>query len=301
MSQSSLKLGLALGAGGARGWCHVGVLRALEEMGLRPDVVAGTSMGSIVGAIYAAGKLDALEEWALGLSRGMLLRLMDVRLSNGGLIEGGAIETVFKELDVPDLIEELPLPFAAVACDMGTGQEVCFDSGPVGRAVRASAALPGALRPARSAGAWCLDGGQVNPVPVSVCKAMGADVVIGVDANAHPDGVIWHPTEGAGWPALMAGWRDRLPDVFGLGPAGSAPEPRGPGYATVITATVEIMMDGLTRARLSDDPPDLLLEADLADKIFAMEFDRADEAITEGRRMVEAAAPRIAALFDGAM
>ncbi|MEL6644040.1 MAG: patatin-like phospholipase family protein [Pseudomonadota bacterium] len=291
-------VGVALGAGGARGWCHIGVLRGLEARGMAPDVVAGTSMGAVVGAIYAAGKLDALEAWARGLSRASFLKLMDVRLSNGGIIEGGAIEKVFADLDVPDRIEDLPRPFCAVACDMATGAEVVFDRGPLRPAVRASAALPGVLSPGLIDGVWYLDGGLVNPVPVSPARALGADIVVGVDPNAHPDGVIWHPTEDAGWPALLTGWRDRLPEVFGLGAgAEDARAPRGPGYPAVIAATIEIMMEGITRGRLAEDPADLLLSADLASLMSVMEFDRAAEAIDDGQRIVAAQDSALAMLL----
>ncbi|MEO1454943.1 MAG: patatin-like phospholipase family protein [Pseudomonadota bacterium] len=292
-------LGVALGAGGARGWCHIGVLRALEARGMAPDVVAGTSMGAVVGAIYAAGKLDALEDWARGLTRQSYLRLMDVRLTNGGIIEGGAIERVFGELDMPARIEDLDVPFAAVACNMATGAEVVFDSGPIGPVVRASAALPGVLSPALIDNTWYLDGGLVNPVPVSAARRLGASRVIGVDPNAHIDGVIWHPPEDAGWPALLSGWRGRLPEVFGLGGAedDDPPAPRGPGYAAVINATIEIMMEGITRGRLAEDPADLLLSADLAGIMSVMEFDRAAEAIENGHSLVAAHEDALVALL----
>lgn len=257
---------------------------------MRPMVVAGSSMGAVVGAIYAAGKLDALEDWARGLTRSSYLRLMDVRLTNGGIIEGGAIERVFDDLDMPHRIEDLSTPFVAVACNMATGKEVTFTSGPIGAAVRASAALPGVLSPAKIDGTWYLDGGLVNPVPVSAARALGATRVIGVDPNAHLDGVIWHPPEDAGWPALFNGWRDRMPDVFGLGMTeqSALPQVRGPGYAAVINATIDIMMEGITRGRQAEDPADLMLSADLARGMSVMEFDRAAEAIEDGQRIVAA-------------
>src|SRR6056297_4008211 len=126
-----MKLGLALGSGGARGWCHIGALLELDEMDLRPDVVAGCSMGALVGAAYTGGCLDALDEWARGLTRQSVMRLLDIRLSGGGLVQGAAITQVLGEIGVPERIEDLERPFLAVATDMESGREVWLQEGSV--------------------------------------------------------------------------------------------------------------------------------------------------------------------------
>jgi len=147
MSPRRPVIGLALGSGGARGWCHVGVIRALEELGIRPDVVAGTSMGALVGAAYVGGGLDALERWGRALTRRGFMALVDVRLASGGLVEGREIIRLIEALDLPRDIPDLARPFIAVASDLGNGQEIWLRTGAVADAVRASVAMPGIISP----------------------------------------------------------------------------------------------------------------------------------------------------------
>ena len=161
------KLGLALGTGGARGWCHIGVLRALDEMGVRPDVVAGSSMGALVGAAYAGGALDALEDWARALTPRRVWSLIDMRLTGGGLVGGTSIAKMLEEIGLDCRIEDLSLPFIAVAADLSSGQEVWLQEGPLASATRASVAIPGILSPVCIDGRWLIDGGVVNPVPIT--------------------------------------------------------------------------------------------------------------------------------------
>lgn len=279
------KLGLALGAGGARGWCHIGVIRALEERGLKPDVIAGASMGAAVGAAYAGGKLDALEEWAVTLTRARYLRLLDIRLNSGGLIGGGELREVLARIGVPERFEDLTIPLTVVACEMRTGAERWFQSGVLADAVRGSAAVPGVLSPHAVEGDWMLDGGLVNPVPVSACRAMGADVVIAVDPNAKRGGAVWTERDRQDWSELFPkaqDWFPALPDILRQEERG----PAQPSYAEVVSTAIEIMIDRILRARLAGDPPDLLMNADLAADMTIMEFDRAAEAIEDGKRMV---------------
>ncbi len=174
------RLGIALGAGAARGWAHIGVLRVLARAGREPAFVAGTSIGALVGAAYAAGRLDALEGWVRGLQRRDVVALMDLAFS-GGVMNGHRLFELFAE-EVPDLdIADLERPYAAVATDLETGREVWLTRGSLHAAVRASIALPGLISPVRHQGRWLVDGGLVNPVPVSVCHALGAEEVIAVD------------------------------------------------------------------------------------------------------------------------
>lgn len=183
---SEIRLGLALGSGSSRGWSHIGVIRALEERGVRPTVIAGASIGSLVGGAYASGQLGELENWALSLSRMDVLRLLDTTFARGGGVMSG--ERLFAALDEVlenPTIESLELPYGAVATELDTGVEVWLRSGPLLDAVRASSGMPGLFTPVWYEGRWLIDGGVVNPVPVNLCRALGADYVIAVSLNKH--------------------------------------------------------------------------------------------------------------------
>lgn len=176
-------VGLALGSGSARGWAHFGVLHALREAGVSPDIICGTSIGSLVGATYAAGEMDAFESWVLGLGKRKVFGFMDFNLG-GGLLKGEKIIEFWRENFVQETMEELGAPFGCVATDLQTGAEVWLRKGSIAEAVRASIALPGLFTPSMRNGRLLVDGGLVNPVPVSLARAMGADIVIAVDLNA---------------------------------------------------------------------------------------------------------------------
>ena len=176
-------VGLALGSGSARGWAHFGVLHALREAGVSPDIICGTSIGSLVGATYAAGEMDAFESWVLGLGKRKVFGFMDFNLG-GGLLKGEKIIEFWRENFVQETMEELGAPFGCVATDLQTGAEVWLRKGSIAEAVRASIALPGLFTPSMRDGRLLVDGGLVNPVPVSLARAMGADIVIAVDLNA---------------------------------------------------------------------------------------------------------------------
>ena len=176
-------VGLALGSGSARGWAHFGVLHALREAGVSPDIICGTSIGSLVGATYAAGEMDEFESWVLGLGKRKVFGFMDFNLG-GGLLKGEKIIDFWRENFVQETMEELGAPFGCVATDLQTGAEVWLRKGSIAEAVRASIALPGLFTPVMREGRLLVDGGLVNPVPVSLARAMGADIVIGVDLNA---------------------------------------------------------------------------------------------------------------------
>lgn len=286
------KIGLALGSGGARGWCHIGVIRALDALGVRPDVVAGTSIGALVGAACAGGRLDALEDWVRGLTTPGFLKLMDVSLRSGGLVEARQIEVMLKEIGLPDQIEELDLPFTAVATDMQTGREIWLDRGPTYPAVRASVGIPGVMSPLNYENRWLLDGGLTNPVPVSPLRAMGAEVLIAVNPNAKERGRIWRPKEPKPrnpWIASMV--PEGLHDVLGIDPNGARPGAK-PGYFDVLSAAIDVMTDTIARTRMAGEPPDILLNAGFTD-LTVLELYRGAEAIAEGKRMVEAQADRI--------
>ena len=174
------RLGIALGSGSARGWAHIGVLRGLEQAGIVPDVVSGASIGALVGAAYASNRLDRLEEWVAQIDWWEIIRYMDLRL---GGVEGERLMRAFRERVEDAPIETLPKPFGAVATDLQTGREVWFQEGSLLEAVRASIALPGLFSPVRHQDRWLVDGGLVDPLPVSLCRALGADRVVAVNLN----------------------------------------------------------------------------------------------------------------------
>ena len=176
------RIGLVLGGGAARGWAHIGAIRALHEAGIRPDVVCGTSIGALVGAVYAHGDLDWLEEWVSRLTWQTVVRLLDLRLS-GGLLGGKKVIQVFADQFAGCAIGELRMPFAAVATELDTGRETWLQDGSLVDAVRASIAIPGIFTPQWHDGVWLVDGGLSNPVPVSVARGMRADCVIAIDLN----------------------------------------------------------------------------------------------------------------------
>lgn len=290
------KIGLALGSGGARGWCHIGIIRELDRIGVKPDVISGASMGALVGAIHAGGALDALEDWARALTARSFIRMLDVNLSSGGLVDGAEIISVIRRLLPTRNIEDLPVPLALVATDMASGRETWMTKGDVAEAVRASVALPGLISPYRIDDRWYLDGGLTNPLPVTACRILGADVIIAANPNGRADGTFWSEREQATrTPALVTGWRDYLPEMPEALSAFFAdrdtPDPKPP-YLDVIAASIDIMTDGIRRAKLAGDPPHVLLDAELSD-LTVLDFHRADEAIEEGRRIVAANAEAI--------
>lgn len=284
----SLKIGLALGSGGARGWCHIGVLHALNEMGVKPDVIAGCSMGALVGAAYAGGRLEALEDWVRKLTPTKFVGLVDIRPSSGGLVAGGEIVRMLGHIGLPADIADLERPFAAVATDMETGREIWLRDGTVRDAVRASVALPGVISPHHLDGQWLLDGGLTNPVPVSLARAMGAEVIIAVNPNAKLHGKLWQRSPST-WETMLRDLPEGLAKL--LGTEGGADSP--PGYAEVVSTAIDVMTEQIRRARLAGEPPHVLLNADLS-AMSVLEFHRGAEAIKAGRRAVQAQADWIA-------
>ena len=179
-----MKIGLALGAGAARGWTHIGIIEALEKLGVKIDVVAGCSIGAYVGAAYASGKLEGLKEWACSLSDWQVLALMGVGLRRGGIASGQKVFDKLASEFCKSTYEDMLKPFAAVATDLYTGREVVFNSGPIGDTIQASCAIPALFAPVAHGDRWLVDGAVVNPVPVNLCRQLGADFVIAVNLNA---------------------------------------------------------------------------------------------------------------------
>lgn len=286
-------IGLALGSGSARGWAHIGVIQELEAIGIRPRVVAGTSIGALVGAVYVAGQLEEFAAWVRKLTVRDVFGLLDITFS-GGVVKGEKLfGLIFERYKNPNM-EKLEQRFVSVATEMVSGRETWITRGPALSAARASCAMPGLIAPVKHDGRWMLDGGLVNPVPVSACRALGADIVIAVNLNAQIVGrqlprpsrqqaAAAHATaeERSVWQRLTAAFSSGNPD--------------NPGFFDVIAASVNIMQDRITRSRMAGDPADLTLVPLLAD--FAlMDFHRASEAIEEGRRLVRRHAADIRAL-----
>lgn len=289
-----LSVGLALGGGAARGWAHIGVIKALREHGIDPTIIAGTSIGAVVGGCHAAGKLDALEEWARSLTKRRVFSLMDISFGGVGILTGARLQKLLEADLGPVMIEDLQVKFSAVATELRTGHEIWLTKGRLVKAMRASYALPGIFEPMKVGGRWLMDGALVNPVPVSTTRAMGARLVIGVNlqSDVYGRGSIV-PTHGTN--------ETDLADTDGSSP----PSPRGrflarslfskqvvnevtggpPGIPTVMMEAFNIVQDRISRARLAGDPPDVLLGPKLG-RIGLFEFHRAAETIDLGHEAV---------------
>lgn len=295
---TEMKIGLALGGGAARGWSHIGVLRALSEAGIFPDVIAGTSMGAVVGGCYAAGHIDDIEVFARELNLRRVFSFLDFNLAGSGLITGGRLTERLIKTVGGKRIEDLDTNFTAVATEIGTGHEIWLSKGGLANSIRASYALPGIFKPVKIRGRWLFDGALVNPVPISVCRAMGARYVIAVNLNFD-----------------LSSRGTLAPQVdYDIENAGDDPEPEAlqsvtkeqngfnarrllqrqlfgkgenvPGISTVMVEAFNIVQDRIARSRLAGDPPDAMISPRLHG-INLFDFHRADELIELGRKAAE--------------
>ncbi len=285
------KIGLALGSGGARGWSHIGVLRALEDAGIAPDIVCGTSMGSLVGACHAAGILDGLESFARSLAPLGIAGLVDINLRSGGLVSGQKVVEMLGDLGLGGSIADLGLPYMAVATDLANGREVWLHEGDIRDAVRASIGIPGVFSPVHHDGRWLLDGGMSNPVPVSCCRALGAEIIIAVNPNGFVRARFSDQperTSGLNAETLIGTLPSALQPVLrGYLKTSDAPRQKPPGYLDVIAGSVDIMTDKIMRARLAGDPPSVMVDVPL-DHMTIFDFNQADRAIAAGREAMAA-------------
>ncbi|MCG8503963.1 MAG: patatin-like phospholipase family protein [Sphingomonadales bacterium] len=285
------KIGLALGSGVARGWAHIGVLRAMEEAGVRPDVVAGTSIGAVVGGAYVTDAMDAVEDWARSLSKVNFFRYLDFRILGGGLFGGKKLADLMTTSFGDVTFEELETPFTAIGCELITGHEIWLNEGPIVPAIHASFALPGVFDPVDYHGRWLVDGALVNPVPVSVCRALGAELVIAVNlaedifgrARARREGIIGTGPYGV-YSDLVKGpsigsRKMSNPIIRKL----FRHERGGPSLFANMVASLNIVQNRLSRSRLAGDPPDVMI-APKCGHIGLMEFHRADELIRRGEQ-----------------
>lgn len=317
MANRHPRIGIALGSGSSRGWAHIGVLRALEDLGIRPEIVTGCSVGSIVGAAYAAGNLDALETWVLSLSRLELMRFFELNTSFNGFVKHNKLHQFFHEhvCDESRNISDLEYTFATVSTNLENGREFWFTQGPVLDAVWASIALPGLFPAYRHNDQWLVDGGLVNPVPVSLCRALGADIIIAVNLNGNVARRYAHHTQRIKPVEKPAPVPDKsnsnskvesLVDSLAtslreystaLRPDNSPPKETPPSLVEALAASINIMQDKITRSRMAGDPPEVLLSPRLED-IGLLEFFRAAEAIEEGRKAVERMQTEIRSLLE---
>src|SRR5256714_7615831 len=290
--QRKPRIGLALGTGSARGWAHIGAIRALEERGVKPDLVCGTSIGALVGAAYASGELDQLEKWVTGLAWTKVVRLMDLTW-RGGLIRGNRLFTLFRTIFQERNIEDLAIPYGAVATELYSGRELWLRHGNLLDAVRASCAMPGLFTPVVRDNVILVDGGLVNPVPVSMCRAMGAELVIAVDLSWGKLGP--YRLRGRELPVKENGdpsWFERLrPGWLGAVHI-KGEEPEIPSIFEVFNTALDIVEQRLARSRLAGEPADVLITP-LLRNFGPMEYHRANEAIAAGRAAVARMMPLI--------
>lgn len=313
------RIGIALGGGAARGWAHIGVIHALAERGIQPDLIVGTSVGAIVGGALATGRLDEFESWVRGLRRLDILRLLDARMSGGGFLRGSVLMSALEGVIGNPTIEELAIPFGCVTTELGTGRELWLRDGPLLDACRASIALPGLFAPAAMDGRYLLDGGLVNPVPVSLARSLGADIVIAVNLNDEMVGHrFWHPAtpesdipsprepqeteapeataeeeealEAAELALNESSWGSKLTNGMKMRLGAylsfiTRKNPLNPGMFEVIVGSIDIMQDHITRSRMVGEPPDIHITPRVR-HVGLMDFDRADECIAAGELAV---------------
>lgn len=289
----SIKIGLALGAGSARGWSHIGVINALQRAGIKIDIVAGCSIGSLVGAAYACGKLPELEKWVRSFSYWDVLKLMDVSWRRGGLLRGERVFNHYRQILSESSFTDCQLKFGAVATNLSTGRELWFTEGDLHLAIRASCSMPGLMAPVTHNGYWLVDGAVVNPIPVSLTRALGADIVIAVDLqhDAHlmqQDLLSVNPAEneedsGEKNTARLQ-WHERLRERIST--MTTRRTVVAPTAMEIMTTSIQVLENRLKRNRMAGDPPDILIQP-LCPQISTLDFHRAEAAINAGQLAVE--------------
>lgn len=298
-----MKTGLVLGSGASRGWAHIGIIQALEDLGIKIDIVAGCSIGAYVGAAYASNNLDKLTEWAESLTEWQVVSLLGLGIKRGSLVSGNKVFQALSENFSEQTFEQLSKPLAVVATDLYSGREVAFTSGPIEPAVRASCAIPALFPPQLHENRWLIDGAVVNPVPVNLCRRLGADFVIAVNLRAdfrpeiHEKFKEEHENNQRKTNDFFAKSQEFVQQWFsGEDKADGQPFDKSglasPGIFSVISNSLDILQARVTRSRLAGEPPDVLIEPQLRD-FGIMEFYRAEELIDEGRKSVQRIAEQI--------
>jgi NTE family protein len=290
-------IALVLGGGAARGFAHIGVIRALQTRGIKPDIVVGTSIGAAVGGAFVAGHLDNFEEWARSLQARSVFGYLDIQLNGSGLIGGNKLAARLQEAFGKTRIDDLQTKFAAVATEIKTGHEIWLTHGRLVEAIRASYALPGIFTPVLIGDRWLVDGALVNPVPVSAARALGAEIVIAVSLNSDSFG-HGGTISAFGTPEVLDIETPAIVPRRGLRRFFSAESAMKHGFfggqgglptiSTVMVEAFNIMQDRITRARLAGDPPDILISPRISG-VGLFDFHRAAETIEHGRRAAERA------------
>ncbi len=283
-----VKIGLALGSGAARGWSHIGVINALQRLGIEIDIVAGCSIGSLVGAAYSCGKLPELETWVRSFSYWDVLRLMDLSWQRGGLLRGERVFNHYRQVMPLSDFADCQRPFGAVATNLSTGREIWFTEGDIHLAVRASCSMPGLMAPVPHNGYWLVDGGVVNPIPISLTRAMGADIVIAVDlqhdAHLMQQDLMPVNTHSDETSSEERVWHERLRERLGRFTARKLVA--APTAMEIMTTSIQVLENRLKRNRMAGDPPDILIQP-FCPQISTLDFHRAEAAITAGVQAVE--------------
>ncbi len=310
-------IGLALGSGGARGWAHIGVLRALQEAGIRIDCISGASIGALVGAIHCAGELDELEDFISDLSWKDMLTYFDLVFPTCGLLDGNKIYDLLSDRIQGMKIEESEIAFCCIATDLLKGEEVQLRSGAMVDAVRASISVPGIFTPFCRGDLFLGDGGLVNPVPVDVARAMGAEVVIAVNLNSNGVGHSEDPQDDAGvedqprrasseagelrkqsfLKNLSERYLDLEQDLHAKVDRWFVDDDPCPNIFEVIGSSLNVMEQQVTRSRLEAHSPDLLIEPRLNDYAI-FDFHKAQQIICRGYTSMKQQLPALQALLS---
>ncbi len=284
-----VKIGLALGAGAAKGWAHIGVINALRKLGIEAEIVAGCSVGALVGAAFASHRLPMMEQWVRSFSYWDVIKLMDLSWQRGGLLRGERVFNAVGQLLKIDDFADCSLKFGAVTTNLSTGRELWMTRGDIHQAIRASCSMPGLLAPVWYEGYWLVDGALVNPVPISLTRAMGADIVIAVDLqhDAHlmqQDLFSVHSDNTEANNGDASNWRERLRERINRMTLKKASFT--PTAMEIMSTSIQMLENRVKRTRMASDPPDVLIQP-YCPQISTLDFHRASEAIEAGRLAVE--------------
>ncbi len=287
-------IGLALGSGGGRGWVHIGIIQHLLENNIKPYVVTGTSIGAVVGGCYAAGRLEALEEWTRRLTTFRLLRFLDIHVTGGGVLQGEKLMDEFEKHIGKINIEDLPIRFGCVAAELATGSEYWMQSGMLAHALRASYAIPGIFSPVTLGDHILIDGGLINPIPITMAQSFGADIVIAVSLSVKqgkepiispqiksdppPEAPVYNQVSYSNTPKNKPPYKLNITSFL-------RNQEGAPSIIDTLIMSSNIMQKNITQTILTNTPPDVLLCPDVSHINF-LEFDKAEELIDIGRNIV---------------
>ncbi len=281
-----MKIGLALGSGSAKGWAHIGVINGLKKLGIDIDIVGGCSVGALVGVAYACNRMDAMEFWVRSFNYLDVIKLMDFSWHRGGLLRGERVFNAIGKLIKITAFSECSLKFGAVATNLTTGRELWFTEGDINQAVRASCSVPGLLSPVWFNDCWLADGAIVNPVPVSLTRAMGADIVIAVDlqqdARLVQQGLLSHEKLTDDQPSSP--WYERLRGK--LTRVALQQSDNTPSALEIMSVSMQVLENGLKRNLMKEEPADILIQP-YCPQISMLDFHLAGEAIAAGQLALE--------------